>query len=246
MEVFDCNDQAERPAAIAAALAAVGRHEVICLPTDTVYGVGADAFSAEAVTNLLNAKSRTRAMPPPVLVSSPEQIGPLVAELPAPARALIDAFWPGALTIILPAGQVGWDLGETNGTVALRMPDDPVALELLAATGPLAVTSANITGEPPAQTVDDAVAQLGDSVAVYLDRGRCGGGVPSTIVSFAAPVGADAGAKAGGGAPDARRAETAGGLESDARPGVVDEPMFIRHGAIPDSEILRVIGEARA
>lgn len=176
-------------AALAAAAAAVAHGEVICLPTDTVYGIGADPFTAEAVTALLTAKSRTRAMPPPVLVADTAQATSLVApealtgELAAVTEALIQAFWPGALTIILPANpQIGWDLGETNGTVALRMPDLPVTLALLAATGPLAVTSANKTGQPPATNSADAQAQLGDAVTVYLDAGASPGGVPSTIV----------------------------------------------------------------
>ncbi|MDP9800511.1 tRNA threonylcarbamoyl adenosine modification protein (Sua5/YciO/YrdC/YwlC family) [Arcanobacterium wilhelmae] len=180
MSVYTAHDEWLEPTK-----AAIAAGKVICLPTDTVYGVGANAFSADAVTALLEAKSRTRQKPPPVLVASIEQAQSLVESVPEAAHKLAEAFWPGALTIILPAKPtIGWDLGETNGTVALRMPNHPMALELLTAVGPLAVTSANITGQPPANTVEEARAQLGDAVAVYLDAGRGGGGVPSSIVRF--------------------------------------------------------------
>lgn len=164
---------------------AVRAGKVVCLPTDTVYGVGADPFSYDAVTALLAAKSRTRAMPPPVLVASIEQAESLAETVPASARALMEEFWPGALTIILPAREtLGWDLGETFGTVALRMPDDSATRDFLAHIGPLAVTSANKTGQPPATTIADAEAQLGESVAVYVDGGTSPGGVPSSIVRW--------------------------------------------------------------
>ncbi|MCI7550959.1 MAG: L-threonylcarbamoyladenylate synthase [Actinomycetaceae bacterium] len=185
MEIYRADQPSERALALASAAAAVCHGEVICLPTDTVYGIGADPYNADAVTALLAAKSRTRAMPPPVLVPNWEVGRQLIAWHPAQAESLIEAYWPGALTLIFPARQsVGWDLGETNGTVALRIPDHPVALELLGETGPLAVTSANKTGEPPASTIENAVSQLGDAVAVYIDAGGAPGGVPSTILRF--------------------------------------------------------------
>lgn len=193
MHIFTGIDagKSARSEALAAAKAAIAAGKVICLPTDTVYGIGADPFNADAVTALLAAKSRTRAMPPPVLVADADQAAGLLdsalfnSDLAAVMHALIDSFWPGALTIILPAHpQLGWDLGETNGTVALRMPDHDLALELLKETGPLAVTSANKTGEPPAVSIDTAVDQLGSAVAVYLDAGISPKGVPSTIVKL--------------------------------------------------------------
>ncbi|WP_216380941.1 L-threonylcarbamoyladenylate synthase [Arcanobacterium phocae] len=164
---------------------AIQTGQVVCLPTDTVYGIGADPFSYDAVTALLAAKSRTRAMPPPVLVSSIEQSQTLVAQLPDSARAVMTAFWPGALTVILPAREeLGWDLGETFGTVAVRMPDDAVTLEFLRRVGPLAVTSANKTGQEPATDISCAVEQLSDAVSVYIDGGTSPGGVPSTIIRW--------------------------------------------------------------
>ncbi|MDY5584642.1 MAG: L-threonylcarbamoyladenylate synthase [Arcanobacterium sp.] len=172
-------------AAISAASVAVSAGEVICLPTDTVYGIGANPFDAEAVTRLLTAKSRTRAMPPPVLVANYEQARSLSCELGLIAKELMAKYWPGALTIIVAANpEIGWDLGETNGTVALRMPDQDFTLELLAQIGPLAVTSANKTGLPPAQEISEAQEQLGAKVSLYLDAGRSSGGVPSSIVKL--------------------------------------------------------------
>lgn len=164
------------------ARAAIGRGELVVMPTDTVYGVAADAFNAEAVVRLVTAKGRTPASPPPVLIGSLPTLDALAEEVREEVRALAAAFWPGALTIIVRArASLDLDLGETRGTVALRMPDDPVALELLKATGPLAVSSANRTGEPPATNAAAADVALGDAVAVILDGGERGT-VASTIV----------------------------------------------------------------
>ncbi len=155
------------------------------LPTDTVYGIGADAFSPAAVAHLLATKGRGRDMPPPVLVGSVRAAGALVEELGPYGQQLIDEFWPGGLTIVCRAARtLSWDLGDTRGTVAIRMPQDPVALELLKETGPMAVSSANLSGSPSATTAQQARDQLGDSVAVYLDGGEAVGGVSSTIVDL--------------------------------------------------------------
>jgi len=155
----------------------------VVLPTDTVYGVGADAFNPDAVAALLAAKGRGRQMPPPVLIPNARTVDGLARDVPASARALMEAFWPGALTVILWAQpSLAWDLGDTFGTVALRVPDHGAALALLARTGPLAVTSANRTGAPAATTAEDARGQLGDAVAVYLDAGDSPLGLSSTIV----------------------------------------------------------------
>lgn len=168
---------------IAEAVAAVRAGTLVVLPTDTVYGVGADAFSPSAVDRLLTAKGRGRDKPSPVLVDSVAAAERLAVAIPPVARAMMEQLWPGALTIVLPAQPtIGWDLGETNGTVALRMPDSADALALLSAAGPMAVSSANLTGHAPALTAADAREQLGEKVAVYLDGGAVTGGVPSTIV----------------------------------------------------------------
>jgi tRNA threonylcarbamoyl adenosine modification protein (Sua5/YciO/YrdC/YwlC family) len=181
--VYDCTTESGRAEGVAKAVEAVRDGKVVVLPTDTVYGVGADAFSQEAVAAVLAAKGRGREMPPPVLVPNVRTVDGLATDVPPWARDLIREFWPGPLTLIFKAqSSLMWDLGETNGTVALRMPQDDVALEVLAEVGPMAVTSANRTGQPPATTVTDAAAQLGAAVEVYLDAGRRADNVPSTIV----------------------------------------------------------------
>ena len=134
---------------------------------------------------LLAAKGRGRDMPVPVLVGSWSTIDGLVQSVPKQARALVEAFWPGGLSLILPqAPSLAWDLGDTRGTVNLRMQLHPVALDLLREVGPMAVSSANRTGNPPPATAQQAQDQLGDSVQVYLDGGPTGEPVASTIVDL--------------------------------------------------------------
>jgi L-threonylcarbamoyladenylate synthase len=173
----------EREAAIEAASLAIQRGELIVLPTDTVYGIGADAFDPEAVRALLAAKGRGREMPPPVLVSAATTLDALATQVPGYARALVDAFWPGPLTIVCrQQSSLQWDIGDTRGTVAVRMPDHPIALEILERTGPLAVSSANKTGMPAATDADQAVEMLGEEIEVVVDAGTSPGGEASTIV----------------------------------------------------------------
>jgi L-threonylcarbamoyladenylate synthase len=187
--LYDCRTQADRDRGIAAAVEAVKSGELVVLPTDTVYGIGADAFTPHAVTALLNAKGRGRHMPPPVLVGSRHTLDGLVYSLPKTARELADAFWPGALTIVVEhSPSLQWDLGDTGGTVAVRMPLHPVALEVLRETGPMAVSSANKTGNPAAVTAEEARDQLEYSVRIYLEAGPCPDPVPSTIVDVTGEV----------------------------------------------------------
>jgi L-threonylcarbamoyladenylate synthase len=181
--VIDCTSEEGMARGVAAAAEAVRRGEVVVLPTDTVYGVGVDAFASDAVAAVLKAKGRGREMPLPVLVPNPETVDGLAANVPAYARDLIHAFWPGPLTLVLHSqSSLMWDLGETNGTVALRMPQNDTALRLLAEVGPMAVTSANLTGQPPARTVLEAATQLGSAVSVYLEAGPSAGALASTIL----------------------------------------------------------------
>src|SRR5215472_17336012 len=186
---YDCADPQQREAGIAAAVTAVQDGGLVVLPTDTVYGIGADAFTPPAVSALLAAKGRGRSMPPPVLVGSVRAAAALTESLGAFGQDLIDEFWPGPLTLVFRAAPtLKWDLGDTLGTVAVRMPLHPVALELLRKTGPMAVSSANRHGFAAATTAAEAEGQLGDSVSVYLDGGPCADHVPSTIVDLTGTV----------------------------------------------------------
>ncbi|WP_433586539.1 L-threonylcarbamoyladenylate synthase [Microbacterium hydrocarbonoxydans] len=217
--IFDCGDESQLLAGMRHARQAISRGELIVIPTDTVYGVAADAFSPTAVQRLLDAKGRGRDQPPPVLIGSPETLVALAESVPEPVQRLIDAFWPGGLTIVLPAQpSLVWDLGETKGTVAVRMPEGRVALELLAETGPLAVSSANLTGHPAAVSAAEAEQMLGDSVAVYLDGGPSGEGVASTII-------------------DATSLVTRGG-EGDA-----PQVRILRQGAVSRVQLEEILGD---
>ena len=187
--IYDTSVASELLTGTRLARSALGRGELVVIPTDTVYGLAADAFQPEAIARLLKAKGRGRQSPPPVLVPGIPTLDALAQNVPDEVRDLVAEFWPGGLTVILPAREtLAWDLGETRGTVALRMPNHPIALEILSGTGPLAVSSANLTGETAAMTAAEAEAMLGESVAVYLDAGTVGGdytadaGTGSTIV----------------------------------------------------------------
>lgn len=182
-EIYDAQDDRER--AIDAAVAALSRSELVVLPTDTVYGVAADAFRPEATRRVFEAKERAASVPLPVLVHSPKQLLGLTPDVSPEAERLMSAYWPGPLTLVVPE-QPGmqWELGDARGTVAVRMPLDDVALEIIRGVGPLAVTSANRAGLPPATTRSEAVEQLGDTVAVYVDDGPRIDGPPSTIVDL--------------------------------------------------------------
>ena len=171
--IYDCRDEAQLLTGMRQARQAIGRGELVVIPTDTVYGVAADAFDHAAVARLLAAKGRGRQSPPPVLVAGLTTLRALVAEVPEPVERLVEAYWPGGLTIVLPSQpSLSWDLGETRGTVAVRMPAHRIALELLEETGPLAVSSANLTGMAAGITAEDAEGMLKDSVAVYLGDER--------------------------------------------------------------------------
>ena len=187
--VFDCNQVDSRAAGIRAAVGAVKSGRLVVLPTDTLYGLGCDAFDSDAVASLLATKNRGRDMPVPVLVGSWDTIDGLVLSVTPPMRELIRAFWPGGLSIVVEqARSLAWDLGDAGGTVMVRMPLHPVAIELLREVGPMAVSSANRSGNPPATTADEARAQLGDDIAVYLDGGPADHATPSTIVDLSGPT----------------------------------------------------------
>jgi tRNA threonylcarbamoyl adenosine modification protein (Sua5/YciO/YrdC/YwlC family) len=183
--IYDCSLDTDLLTGMRLAKAALGRKELAVIPTDTVYGLACDAFSHEGVKKLLETKGRDRQSPPPVLIGNTAALDGLAQQVPQLAHKLAQTFWPGALTMILQAQpSLTWDLGETKGTVALRMPDHKIALALLQETGPLAVSSANLTGEPAATTCQQAENALGSKVKIYLDGGASPKGEASTIVDM--------------------------------------------------------------
>ncbi len=184
---FDVASQAAE--ALDAAAAAIAEGHCIVLPTDTVYGIGANAFDAEAVQGLLDAKQRGRDMPPPVLIAEVSMLRSLGSGVTREMLDLAKQFWPGALTLVVEVqSELRLDLGDHPGTIAVRVPDHDFTRTLLRRTGPLAVSSANVSGQDAALTIDDAISQLGDEVAVYLDAGSAGAPVPSTIVDLTGPA----------------------------------------------------------
>lgn len=183
--LYDCSIDTDLLTGMRLAKVSLGRSELVVFPTDTVYGLAADAFSPEGVRALLAAKGRGAQSPPPVLIGTLQTLQALAEDVPEVANRLAETFWPGALTMVLKAQtSLTWELGETKGTVALRMPDHKIALALLQETGPLAVSSANLTGEPAATTCQQAEGYLGESVAVYLDGGNSPKGEASTIIDL--------------------------------------------------------------
>ena len=183
--IYDCSLDTDLLTGMRLAKVSLGRSELVVLPTDTVYGIGCDAFSAKGVGALLAAKGRGPQSPPPVLIPNLATLNALAEDIPDVATRLAKTFWPGALTMILRAQpSLTWDLGETKGTVALRMPDHKIALALLEEVGPMAVSSANLTGEPAATTCQQAEGYLGASVQVYLDGGNSPKGEASTILDL--------------------------------------------------------------
>jgi len=217
--IYDCSVDVDLLTGMRLAKIAIERSELVVIPTDTVYGIGANAFDAAAVAALLAAKGRGRQSPPPVLIPSVTTVAGLATDVPEVANRLAAEFWPGALTMILKAQpSLAWDLGETRGTVALRVPNHPIALALLEETGPLAVSSANLTGEPAATTCQQAAGYLGKSVAVYLDAGVSPMGEASTILDLT-------------------------GLSTSADdPANEGKLKIVRQGAISRERILEVVG----
>jgi L-threonylcarbamoyladenylate synthase len=188
-DLYDCSDPDARAAGLDAAASAIADGKLVLLPTDTVYGVAADAFTPAAVTGLLAAKNRGRAMPVPVLIGEASTLAGLVLDVPAVATQLAEAFWPGGLTLVMEhAPSLAWDLGDAEGTVAVRLPDDELARDLIRRTGPLAVSSANRSGRPAATTAQEADQQLGEHAAVILDGGPRASSAASTIVDCTAPT----------------------------------------------------------
>ena len=221
--IYDCSLDTDLLTGMRLAKVAIGHKDLVVLPTDTVYGLACDAFSHEGVKKLLAAKGRDRQSPPPVLIGNVAALEGLAQDIPALAHKLAETFWPGALTLILKAQpSLTWDLGETKGTVALRMPDHKIALALLQETGPLAVSSANLTGEPAAITCQQAEGYLGSKVKVYLDGGSSPKGEASTILDMTDLVDA---------------VDDSGGLKTTGKARIV------RRGALSIDKLKLVLGE---
>ncbi|HEX6499286.1 MAG TPA: L-threonylcarbamoyladenylate synthase [Micromonosporaceae bacterium] len=171
--VYDCTRPADRERGVAAAVETVQRADPVVFPTEAIYGIAADAFSADAVAALRRAKGGSN-QDLPVLIGSKHTLDGLVWSVPPAGRDLVDAFWPGPLSLIVEhAPSLALGLGDTGGKIMVRMPLHPIALEVLRTTGPLAVTGANASGQPAPRTVEEAREQLGYAVPVYLDGGRC-------------------------------------------------------------------------
>ncbi len=214
--IHDCADPMSLLDGVRAARTAIAAGQCIVMPTDTVYGIAADAFSHAAVAGLLAAKGRDRGFPPPVLVADRAMAGALAETVPAELAPLLDAHWPGPLTVILRAqSSLTWDLGDTGGTVAIRVPNHPIAIGLLRETGPLAVSSANLHGMPAPTEASAAAEMLGERVAVVLDAG---------------PVGGDA-------APGEQNGST---ILDCSTPGVA---RIVRQGVLPRAVIAEALGD---
>ena len=172
-----------RERGISAAAAAIKRGDLVVLPTESVYGLAADPFSPRAMRALREAKGRGDDLPVGVLVGAVRTVDGLASGITADGRALIEAFWPGPLTLVVrEQPTLAWD--NPAGHVSLRMPLHPVTLAVLAATGPLAVTSAQRAGSAPPRTCADAEDQLADGIALYLDAGETIAEAPSSIVDL--------------------------------------------------------------
>lgn len=190
--VHDVTDPNTWGTALDEAVNTLRRGGLVVLPTDTVYGVAAEAFDPDAVAAVGAAKGRPGGdaprIPVPVLIPEARTLDGLATHVSADARALVAAFWPGHLTLILDAQpSLLWDLGDAGGTVALRVPDHPAALALLRRTGPLAVTGAQRAGGPAPLDVGAAREQLGDAVALYLDGGTLPGGASTVVDATTTP-----------------------------------------------------------
>ena len=168
--------------AIPRALETLKNGGLVAFPTDTVYGVGALAFDGKAVESIYTAKDRPVEKAIPILIGGPEDLDKVTTDVPLIAAKLAARFWPGALTLIVPKHPNLPDVVSASATVGVRVPDHPVAVALLTAAGPMAVTSANISGQPSPTTAGDVSRQLIGRIPLILDGGETPGGVPSTVV----------------------------------------------------------------
>jgi L-threonylcarbamoyladenylate synthase len=173
---------AENPESISSALSLIRDGEIVAFPTDTVYGLGADPFQATGIIKLFEAKGRDSNKAIAILIGSIEQASLVTDHMPDMAIRLCEVFWPGMLTVIVPRKNTLPELISNVDRIGIRMPNHPVALEMLRTYGPLATTSANLSGKPNPVTAKDVFDQLANRVPLILDGGKCQGGVPSTVI----------------------------------------------------------------
>ena len=173
---------ADNPASIETALDQLTEGEIVAFPTDTVYGLGANAFYSPGIIKLFEAKGRDANKAIAVLIGDNGHLDLLTDFLSASARKLIEHFWPGGLTIVVPKKKDLPELLSAGSSIGIRMPNHNIALELLNKFGPLATTSANLSGKNNPHNAGDVMNQLNGRVPLILDGGRCPGGVPSTVV----------------------------------------------------------------
>jgi L-threonylcarbamoyladenylate synthase len=173
---------AENPDSINTALSLFREGDIVAFPTDTVYGLGADPFQASGIIKLFEAKGRDSNKAIAVLVGTLDQIELVTDHMTKLALRLCDAFWPGGLTVIVPKKSTLPELISNTDRIGIRMPNHPLTLDLLKKFGPLATTSANLSGKTDARSAMDVYQQLNSRVPLILDGGNCPGGVPSTVV----------------------------------------------------------------
>ena len=172
----------DNPASIETAIELLNDGEIVAFPTDTVYGLGTNAFYSPGIIKLFEAKGRDANKAIAVLIGEIEQLSSLTDELSPAARLLIDHFWPGAITIVVPKKMELPELLSAGNSIGIRMPNHPFTLELLRKFGPIATTSANLSGKNNPQYAQDVLHQLNNRLPLILDGGRCPGGIPSTVI----------------------------------------------------------------
>lgn len=173
---------AENTASIQTAIELLQEGEIVAFPTDTVYGLGANAFYSPGIIKLFEAKGRDANKAIAVLIGDINQLELLTEELNETAKKLAKKFWPGALTLVVPKKTELPELLTAGNSIGIRIPDHPVALELLKEFGPIAATSANLSGKTSPHDARDVLKQLNKRIPLILDGGRCSGGIPSTVV----------------------------------------------------------------
>ncbi|MGQ9456638.1 MAG: L-threonylcarbamoyladenylate synthase [Armatimonadota bacterium] len=184
MKILKVNPQNPEPEAIETAAEAIRSGELVIFPTETVYGLACDAINESAIERVFDAKGRDKKHPLPVQIASVTDLSRVASRIPEIAFKLAERFWPGPLTLVLPKSEhISFKITGSTETIGIRIPDHPVALAILNRVRiPIIATSANITGQNPPITAQEAIASIGEKVAVVLDAGECKIRVPSTVL----------------------------------------------------------------